>query len=551
MINTSAATKDTKKKWSNDPFCQLSTRLRGYFLSKGLSVHDFKESDTCYIVYASGMNTCFPCPDCGSVCSHVHKYYTRTLDSLELWGSRVIIKFRSRYYYCDCPDCARRTFSEPLDIAARYARKSHEVEKRIIQTSLNLSSRKSSLLLKGQNIHASISQCTRNVKSLGKSNPPCKSVHVGIDDFASKKGHVYMCLACDHDTSQPVAVFNSRYGTELNRWLKDNEQIVLVTRDGSRDYARAISENLPRAIQVSDRFHLIKNLFAGVIDSIQKMLYQSNGKLPYPYPSAEEAYGYMFTELCGIGEKEHREKVNNYLQIKKMISEGYTRLEIAAEIGKSTSYIYKLMHGRNFLYYLDSEQRKGMKYLSEMAGILSGGTISLPSMVKRMEGKLDSYMVSRMMRTIEKVYTAKRKLVREHNTKLKKGKVKKKVPVATIREAILKGKTKNEVLAKAIESNRVVEQVINLCIEFREMIKGKQSTNLDEWIKKAKKAGNYSLVRFAYNIEADKAAVQSAIETEYSNALMEGEVNRVKSIKRTMFNKAGIELLRAKIIYGL
>ncbi|WP_366558249.1 transposase [uncultured Parabacteroides sp.] len=121
-----------------------------------------------------------------------------------------------------------------------------------------------------------------------------------------------------------MAVFNSRYGTELNRWLKDNSQISLVTRDGSHDYARAISENLPQAVQVSDRFHLVKNLFGGVIDSIQKMLYQSNGKQPYPYPTAGEAYEYMFKALCGISEKTHREQVNNYLKIKKMISEGVT-----------------------------------------------------------------------------------------------------------------------------------------------------------------------------------------------------------------------------------
>lgn len=49
-------------------------------------------------------------------------------------------------------------------------------------------------------------------------------------------------------------------------------------------------------------------------------------------------------------------------------------------------------------------------------------------------------------------------------------------------------------------------------------------------------------------IEADKAAVRVAVETRYSNALLEGTVNKVKSIKRTMFNRAGIELLRAKII---
>lgn len=252
-----------------------------------------------------------------------------------------------------------------------------------------------------------------------------------------------------------------------------------------------------------------------------------------------------------MGEKIHREQVNNYLKIKKMTSEGYTRLEIAADIGKSTSYIQKLMHGKSFLYYLDSKQRKGMKYLPEMANLLSGGIISLPAMVKKMEGKLDSYLVSRMMRTIAEIYTAKRKSVREHNTKLKKEKLKKKVPVSEIRKLILRGETENEALAREMESNEVVKEAVHLCTDFRKIIKGGFKITLDEWIKKAKKSATNSLVRFAYNIEADKAAVQAAVDTNYSNALLEGTVNRVKSIKRTMFNRAGIELLRAKIIYGL
>jgi hypothetical protein len=70
----------------------------------------------------------------------------------------VIVKVRIRYYYCNCPDCERRTFSEPLYMADRYARKSREVERRILATSLNLSSRKASILLERQHIHASVSK---------------------------------------------------------------------------------------------------------------------------------------------------------------------------------------------------------------------------------------------------------------------------------------------------------------------------------------------------------------------------------------------------------
>lgn len=84
-----------------------------------------------------------------------------------------------------------------------------------------------------------------------------------------------------------------------------------------------------------------------------------------------------------------------------------------------------------------------MKYLSEMAKIVSDGIISTATLVKRMEGKLDSNLVSRLMRTITEVYT-KREKKSGNITKTQKSKIKKKVKVALIREFLLKGKTKDE-----------------------------------------------------------------------------------------------------------
>ncbi len=91
MIHTSATTKDSLKKWSIDPLRQISKSVKVHFRQSGLLVHEFKVSDSCYIVSASTLNSCSSCPDCGSLCFHVHKYYIRTLASLELLVVRCII----------------------------------------------------------------------------------------------------------------------------------------------------------------------------------------------------------------------------------------------------------------------------------------------------------------------------------------------------------------------------------------------------------------------------------------------------------------------------
>ena len=117
---------------------------------------------------------------------------------------------------------------------------------------------------------------------------------------------------------------------------------------------------------------------------------------------------------------------------------------------------------------------------------------------------------------------------------------------------MLPNETKDEKLGKMIKSNRDVIEAVNLCASFRRIFKAeeKETTFLDEWIKRAKLSRNSSLVGFAGSVEKDKTAVCAAINNQYSNARLEGATNRVKAIKRTMLNRAKVKLLRAKIIYG-
>lgn len=58
------------------------------------------------------------------------------------------------------------------------------------------------------------------------------------------------------------------------------------------------------------------------------------------------------------------------------------------------------------------------------------------------------------------------------------------------------------------------------------------------------------MAAFAYYLELDMKAVKVACSEYYNNGPMEGTVNKIKAIKRPMFNRAGEQLLRAKIIHA-
>ncbi|WP_052292979.1 transposase [Desulfofarcimen acetoxidans] len=88
------------------------------------------------------------------------------------------------------------------------------------------------------------------------------------------------------------------------------------------------------------------------------------------------------------------------------------------------------------------------------------------------------------------------------------------------------------------------------CIsDFRNIYVNKSVTLLKEFVDKYVKSNNKNLKSFANGIFKDFIAVKNSVISEYSNGFIEGNNNRLKMIKRTMYGRAGLNLLRAKIIY--
>ena len=84
--------------------------------------------------------------------------------------------------------------------------------------------------------------------------------------------------------------------------------------------------------------------------------------------------------------------------------------------------------------------------------------------------------------------------------------------------------------------------------EFRKIVREKRGVELDSWLERAKATGIKELLSFSRGIEQDQAAVKAGLTLEYSNGQLEGQVNRVKNIKRQMFGRAKFKLLRIRIL---
>jgi transposase len=87
-----------------------------------------------------------------------------------------------------------------------------------------------------------------------------------------------------------------------------------------------------------------------------------------------------------------------------------------------------------------------------------------------------------------------------------------------------------------------------LVFGFRAILRGGKVTTLHRWMEEARKTGIHSLDRFVRTLKQDLSAVEAAVRKPWSNGPVEGHIDRLKMLKRQMYGRAGIELLRARLL---
>jgi transposase len=91
-------------------------------------------------------------------------------------------------------------------------------------------------------------------------------------------------------------------------------------------------------------------------------------------------------------------------------------------------------------------------------------------------------------------------------------------------------------------------QLRQLALGFRTILLRGTPASLRDWMHRARQSGMAALKRFVKNLERDFPAVSAAVTTDWSNGPIEGHINRLKVIKRHMYGRAGVELLRARLL---
>ena len=361
----------------------------------------------------------------------------------------------------------------------------------------------------------------------------------------------------DIQTRRIVDILESRERDNVVQWLKTYPNIEVVSRDGSVTYASAIRDAHPNAIQVSDRFHLIKNLTDCAKEHFTR-LFSARFKIKVSDKTVSESdNGYWneptnrkpdLTERRHIRSSAKKEKI--VMRARKLSAQGMTNTEIAGLLEMNRATVGKYINADfnpSSAHYGNKNPGKINPYTCRIDQMLCEG-----HKFREIEEAIKALGYNGAASTIRMYATRKRRTITTESenaathTEVIERKWLAKLLYKPLEE--IKGGITAEQLHSVVQKYPTVGKIYNIIRSFKELMFAKRVDDLDLWTNNTREYGIEEINGFLNGITRDLQAVKNAVQYEYNNGLAEGSVNKLKLLKRIMYGRAGFELLRCKLL---
>lgn len=507
---------------------------------------------TAIIIHATACKKWAACPLCKGRCKRIHSKYTRIFSDLPVAGYLVRVRLQARKFFCDNPRCSRKIFTERFQQEIKpYGRRSFRSDQLLARLALELGGNTGSRISGYVGLSVSATTILRIVKDLKTERKISTSGVIGVDDWAFKKGRNYGTVIVDLTTREVIDLLPDREAPTLTHWLKEHPEIETVSRDRYGPYALAIKEGAPQAQQVADRFHLFMNLgkaVKGVLQKHGKTL--KNAFSAYSTPAAGHVIQQV-TEEPEEGKPVERINVKRqykFEKVKELRQAGYSLRAISKSLNISRQTIRTYLaqdkiapkesprstNFDDFLDYLFHPDNRGKTYRRLHQEIVQIGFTGQYTQFCNRMGQSPQLSIPQ-------------------NSPLHK-------PAhirtwSTTRLSILLYMDKREIKKKddrdflelLYQQCPEIKQMEILVKKFKQLFQDKAEGALKTWIEEATQPGS-TLKHFAANLKKDFHAVNNAVITPYSNGQVEGQVNRIKNIKRRMYGRASFNLLQKMVL---
>ena len=491
------------------------------------------------------------CSWCGRPSARVHSRYERRLADAAVGGRRVVIRLRVRRLFCDGPGCARRTFAEQVPgLATRYARKTVLLAGVLRHIAVALAGRAGARLARALSVAVSRPTLLRLVMAVPDPARPAPRV-LGVDDFALKRGQNYGTVLIDCESGVPVELLEGRDAGPLADWLAAHPGVEVICRDRSGAYAEGARTGAPEAIQVADRWHLYHNL-AG---QVEKTVARHRGCLRQPAPEQEheppagqQAAAAALAQRAADGALASHVR-DRYEQVMTLRAAGVAPAAIARQTGLARQTVRRYCQAANagelLAVILDGPPSLLDEHKPYLNQRWNQGATSARQLHAELRGRgyRGSYpTVARYLQPLRALGAAPPAVPAPPKTR--------ELASWILRDpATLTGDDHTK-LTQARQSCPHLDALARHVTEFAKILTGLHGGRLDDWIAAVEADDQPDLHSFARGLKHDYDAVLNGLTLPWNSGPVEGNVNRIKMIKRQMYGRAGYPLLRKRVLLG-
>lgn len=490
------------------------------------------------------------CPRCQHSSARVHSRYVRRLSDGALGARPVMILLAVRRFFCSNPVCEAVTFAEQIDgLSARYRRRTVPALALLEQVGLALAGRAGARLAAKLGIRVHRSTLLRLVRALPEPEMTTAPTVLGVDDFALKRRHVYGTILVDMDTGKPIDLLEGREAEPLAQWLRDHSGAQVICRDRAGAYAEGATTGAPQAIRVADRWHLWHNLAGHAEKTVAR--HRSCWKtdpnvnidadaaepeppeVPMPEPVETRVVIRTRERFAAVQDLlrdgESLSAICRILSIDRKTVQRFARAETVNDLlGKATARRSVLDPFKTYLH-----QRW-------IAGVTDAAALAKEITVQGYIGSEQT--VRRYLQQFRGMITAPP----EPSTAPKV----RQVTGWLLRRPSDLDPDDQEKLAVLRSRCSHLDSLVAHVKGFAEMMTQRTGENLQTWLSAVEVDDQPDLHSFALGIRRDLRAVTAGLTLSHSSGKVEGNVNRLKAIKRQMYGRAKLDLLRKLVIFG-
>ena len=496
----------------------------------GLYVEQVQPAGAGVVMQAHSRAAGAACPACGAWSSRVHSGYVRTVADGPAGGRPVVIRLVVRRFFCRNPACPSVTFAEQVDgLTGRYL--------------LGVATHRTTLL--------------RLVAAAPEPAIGAAPQILGAGDFALRKGRVYGTVLVDIATGKAIDLLPDREAGTLEAWLKAHTGAQVICRDRAGAYAEGARDGAPDAIQVADRWHLWHNLG----EYVEKAVAAHRGCMTPPAGTPEDGSGGPASpgqatppaepeglqDVCGRERRLVARTRDRHAAVHGLLAAGHSERAAAQILSLSRGTVHRFAGAASageLLARATSRESKLDRYKPYLRqrwndGITTATVLHAELQAKGWQGSVQS--VERYVRPFRAMTAAPPPgPVVPATRQITRWLLSRPAALDDDEQAQLAGVQDRcpqlDVLAGHVRS-------------FAEMMTRRQGQQaLEGWLTAVEAYDQPELRSFANGIRRDQQAVTNGLTLPCSSAAVEGNVTRIKMIKRQMYGRASFALLRKRVI---